>query len=125
MKWFASTVLSLALMSSAAMAEEGRADAALGAVGDVLGSIGAAAMAVNGYVAGPSISHSWGSNHSSAPRRARSIASSRDAGVHTSKSQPAPTPSVPRDQAAPQAAAAAQPPASSTASVAPPVQPLE
>jgi hypothetical protein len=120
MKWFASAVLSLALMSSAAMAEERRADAALGAVGDVLGSIGAAAAAVNGYVAGPSISHS---NHSSAPRRARSIASSRDAGVGTG--QPAPTPSVPRDQAAPQAAAAAQPSASSTASIAPPVQPLE
>lgn len=125
MKWFASVVLSLALMSSAAMAEERRANAALGAVGDVLGSMGAAAVAVNGYVAGPSNSHSWGPNHSSAARRARSIASSRDAGVRTSKDQPAPTLSVPRDQAVPQAAAAAQPSLSSTASVAPPVQPLE
>ncbi len=123
MKWFASVVLSLTLMSSAAIAEERGGNAALGAVRDVLGSIGAAAAAVNGYVAGPSISHSWGANHSSAPHSARSTASSRDAGVRTG--QPAPAPSVPRDRAVPQAAAAAQPSASSTASVAPPVQPLE
>ena len=124
MKWFASVVLFLALMSSAAMAEE-RGAPALGAVRDVLGSIGAAAVAVNGYVAGPSVSHSWGPNHSSAPRGARSIASSRDPGVRTGKGQPAPTPSLPRDQGVPQAAASAQPFPSSTARVAPPVQPLE
>jgi hypothetical protein len=117
-------VLSLSLMSSAATAEE-RGAAALGAVRDVLGSIGAAAVAVNGYIARPSVSHSWGPNHTSAPRGARSIGSSGDPGARTSKGQPAPTPSVPRDQAVPQAAAAAQPSASSTASVAPPVQPLE
>ncbi len=124
MKWLASVVLSLTLMS-AAMAEGRGADGARGAARDLLGSLGAAAVALNGYVAGPSISHSRGPNHSNAPRRARSTASSRDAGVRTSKDQPTPTQTVPRDQAVPQAAGAALPSASNTASVAPTVQPLE
>ncbi len=66
-------MLALALMSSAAMAEERVTNAALGAVRDVLGSIGAAAEAVNGYTAGPSISHSL--ECTSQVRRARRAAS--------------------------------------------------
>ena len=61
-KTIASAALSLALMSSAAMAEERSTDAALGAVSGalVLGPIGAVAGALVGYTAGPSIASSWG-----------------------------------------------------------------
>jgi hypothetical protein len=126
-KTIASVVLSLALMSSTAMAEERVGDAALGALSGVvvLGPIGAVAGAVIGYTAGPSISHSWGLNRSSAPRHARRAASP-DARVPAGDSQPVPNQSAPKDQAAPQAAAPARrPSATTTASAAPPVQPLE
>jgi len=125
-KTIAGMALSLALMSSAAMAEERATDAALGAVSGavVLGPIGAVAGAVIGYTAGPSISHSWGVNRSSAPRQARRAASP-DPSVPAGNGQPAPPQSAPRDQAPPQAAAPPRPSASTTASAAPPVQPLE
>ena len=125
-KTIASVALSLALMSSTAMAAERAGDAALGAVSGavVLGPIGAVAGAVIGYTAGPSISHSWGLNHSSASRHARRAASP-DARVPSGDSQPVPNQSAPKDQAAPQAAAPAGPSATTTASTAPPVQPLE
>jgi hypothetical protein len=126
-KTIASVVLSLALMSSTAMAEERVGDAALGALSGVvvLGPIGAVAGAVIGYTAGPSISHSWGLNRSSAPRHARRAASP-DARVPAGDSQPVPNQSAPKDQAAPQAAAPARrPSATTTASTAPPVQLLE
>jgi len=125
-KTIASVALSLALMSSTAMAEERGGDAALGALSGavVLGPIGAVAGAVIGYTAGPSISHSWGLNRSSAPRHARRAASP-DARVPSGDSQPVPNQSAPKDQAAPQAAAPARPSATTTASTAPPVQPLE
>jgi hypothetical protein len=126
-KTIASVVLSLALMSSTAMAEERVGDAALGALSGVvvLGPIGAVAGAIIGYTAGPSISHSWGLNRSSAPRHARRAASP-DARVPAGDSQPVPNQSAPKDQAAPQAAAPARrPSATTTASTAPPVQPLE
>ena len=123
-KTIASVALSLALMSSTAMAEERGGDAALGALSGavVLGPIGAVAGAVIGYTAGPSISHSWG--RSSAPRHARRAASP-DARVPARDSQPVPNQSAPKDQAAPQAAAPARPSATTTASTAPPVQSLE
>jgi hypothetical protein len=125
----ASVALSLALMSSAAMAQERAGDAALGALSGavVLGPIGAVAGAVIGYTAGPSISNSWGLNRSSAPRQARRAAS-RDARVPPGDSQPVPNQSAPKDQAAPQAAAAPRPSVTTTttASTAPPaVQSLE
>jgi hypothetical protein len=126
-KTIASVVLSLALMSSTAMAEERVGDAALGALSGVvvLGPIGAVAGAIIGYTAGPSISHSWGLNRSSAPRHARRAASP-DARVPSGDSQPVPNQSAPKDQAAPEAAAPARrPSATTTASTAPPVQPLE
>ena len=124
-KTIASVALSLALMSSTAMAEERVDDAALGALSGalVLGPIGAVAGAVVGWTAGPSISHSWGLNRSSAPRYARRAASP-DARVPPGDSQPVPNQSAPKDQAAPQAAAPARPSAT-TASTSPPVQPLE
>ena len=126
-KAMAGVALSLALMSSSAMAQERAGDAALGALSGavVLGPIGAVAGAVIGYTAGPSISSSWGLNRSSAPRQARRAAS-RDARVPAGASQPVPNQSAPKDQAAPQAAAPARrPSATTTASTAPPVQPLE
>ena len=124
-KTLASVALSLALMSSTAVAEERPGDAALGAVSGavVLGPIGAVAGAVIGWTAGPSISHSWGLNRSSAQRHARRVASP-GARVPAGESQPVPSQSAPKDQAAPQAAAPARP-STTTASTAPPVQPLE
>ena len=105
-KTIAGVALSLALMSSSAMAQERAGDAALGALSGavVLGPIGAVAGAVIGYTAGPS---------------------SRDARVPAGASQPVPNQSAPKDQAAPQAAAPARPSATTTASTAPPVQVLE
>jgi hypothetical protein len=125
-KTITSVALFLALMSSAAMAQERTGDAALGALSGavVLGPIGAVAGAVVGYTAGPSISHSWGLNRSSTPRQARRAASP---GVRfpAGDGQPVPSPSAPKDPVAPQAAAPAPPSATTTASTAPPVQPLE
>ena len=119
MKWLASVVLSLTLMS-AAMAEERGADGARGAARDLLGSLGAAAVALNGYVAGRRFRiHGVRTTQCAAPRA--HIASSRDAGVRTSKDHPTPTQTVPRHQAVPQAAGEALPSASNTASVAPTV----
>src|SRR5215469_4342283 len=105
----ASVVLSLALMSSTAMAQERPGDAALGAVSGalVLGPIGAIAGAVVGWTAGPSISHSWGVNRTSAPRHARRAATP-NARVSTDGRQPVPSQSAPKDQAAPQAVAPAR-----------------
>jgi hypothetical protein len=121
-KTIASVTLSLALMSSTAMAQERVGDAALGALSGavVLGPVGAVAGAVIGWTAGPSISHSWGLNHSSPPRYAPRAASAY-ARVPPGDSQPVPNQSAPKDQEAPQAAS----PATTTASTAPPVQPLE
>jgi hypothetical protein len=121
-KTIASVALSLALMSSTAMAEERPGDAALGAVSGavVLGPIGAVAGAVIGWTAGPSISHSWGVNRSSAARRARRPASAE---ARARDNEPVSNQPAPKDQSAPQAAAPARPGA--TASTLPPVQSLE
>ena len=123
-KTIASVTLSLALMSSTAMAQERVGDAALGALSGavVLGPVGAVAGAVVGWTAGPSISHSWGLNRSNRPRYARRAASP-DARVPLSDSQP--YQSAPKDQVAPQVATPAQTSATTTASTAPPVQSLE
>jgi hypothetical protein len=125
MKKTASAALFLALVCSTAIAEERPGDAALGAVSGavVLGPVGAVAGAVIGWTAGPSISHSWGLNRASASRHARRAASP-NARVSTGNTQVVPNSSAPKDQAAPQAAAPAQPPAT-TASTMPPIQPLE
>jgi hypothetical protein len=125
MKKTASAALFLVLMCSTVMAEERPGDAALGAVSGavVLGPVGAVAGAVIGWTAGPSISHSWGLHRSSAPRYARR-ATSPNARAAAGNPQVVPNPPAPKDQAAPQAAAPAQPPAT-TASTMPPIQPLE
>ncbi len=124
-KTIAGVALSLALMSSAAVAAERPGDAALGAVSGavVLGPVGAVAGAVIGWTAGPSISHSWGLHRASAPRHARKSASP-NARVSTDDRPPVSNQSAPKDQAAPQVAAPLQPSAT-TASTTPPVQPLE
>jgi hypothetical protein len=108
-KTIASVALSLALMSSTAMAEE-RATAAASAV--VRRPIGAVAGAVHRL---------FGRTVDSA-RQSRSV-SRREQGVPTGESQPDSTPPAPQDQAAPQAVAPTRP--ATTASTAPPVQPLE
>jgi hypothetical protein len=76
-KTFAFVVLTLVLMSSAAMAEERIGDAALGALSGavVFGPIGAVAGAVVGFTAGPSIARSWGLGGSSQARPPRRPAS--------------------------------------------------
>jgi hypothetical protein len=126
MKKTIASVALFTLMSSAAMAEERATDAALGAVSGavVLGPIGAVAGALVGYTAGPSIAGSWGLRRSSTTRQARRAASPA-ARVPARDSQPVPSQSAPKDQTAPQATAPARPPATTTASTAPPVQPLE
>lgn len=121
--------LCLALTPEIANAGERPADAALGAVSGALvfGPIGAVAGAVVGYTAGPSISH--GLRRGGAPRQARRP--NYEARAAIGDAQPAPRETAPANQSAPVAAAPipapppAQPPAGTTASVAPPVQPLE
>src|SRR5262249_46944741 len=105
----ASMALSLALMSSTAMAEERATDVASAVVRR---PIGALAGAVHRLFA-----HSGGPNQSSTLRQPRSVAR-REQRAPTGESQPGSTPPAPQDQAAPQAAAPAR-------STAPPVQPLE
>src|SRR3954470_11712437 len=66
------TMLTSAVMTSAARADEHRGgDAALGALSGavVLGPIGAVAGAVVGYTAGPSIARSWGFRRADRTRR--------------------------------------------------------
>jgi hypothetical protein len=64
-KTIAIVTISLALMSSAATAQERTGDAALGALSGalVLGLVGAVAGAIVGYTAGPSIAGAWGLRH--------------------------------------------------------------
>jgi hypothetical protein len=118
-KTIASVALALALMSSAVAGERATDDAS--AV--VRRPIGAVAGAVNRlYGRAVDFAHSWGPNQSSTPRQPRSVAR-REQRVPTGESQPGSTPPAPQDQATPQAAAPARP--ATTASTAPPVQPLE
>jgi hypothetical protein len=122
-KTFALVVLSLALMSSAAMAQERVGDAALGALSGavVLGPIGAVAGAVVGFTAGPSIARSWGFGGSSQSRPPRRPASPAPHAA-VSDSQPMPTPENQRYTPT----TVAPPPAPKSASAAlPPVQPIE
>src|ERR1700752_4048510 len=101
-----SVALSLALMSSTAMAEERPGDAALGAVSGavVLGPIGAVAGAVIGWTAGPSISRSWGVNRASASRHSRRAANPV-ASAQARDNQPVSNQPAPNEQASPLAAA--------------------
>ena len=112
----ATVTLTLALMSSAAMAQERTGDAALGALSGaiVLGPVGAVAGAIVGFTAGPSIASAWGLRRSSYPRR---------------PAEPGPNASY-RSSAPPREAYAAMPTAAppsppTSGSTLPPVQPLE
>src|SRR5246500_4966693 len=95
-----------------------------GIVGGAVGAgVGGAVGVVEGVFGTPYRSrHSWGPNQSSTPQKPRSVAR-REQRVPTGESQPGSTPPAPQDQAAPQAAAPARP--ATTASTAPPVQPME
>jgi len=119
-KTIAGVALSLALMSSAAMADERVGDAALGALSGalVLGPIGAAAGALVGYTAGPSIARSWGVGPASTARQVRRPAMAEPSANVSS-------PPDGRNRADATMATTAQPPAPKSASAAPPVQPLE
>src|SRR5215471_10561581 len=116
-KTIAIVAISLALMSSAAMAQERTGDAALGALSGalVLGPVGAVAGAIVGYTAGPSIASAWGVRQSSSPRRRYAAEPSPNARY----SSPA------RPSEAYAAMPAAAPPSVMSASAPPPVQPLE
>jgi hypothetical protein len=119
-KTIASMALSLALMSSTAMAEERATDAASAVVRRPIGAVAGAVHWLYGRTV--DFAHSWGPNQSSTPRQPRSVAR-REQRVPTGESQPGSAPPAPQDQAAPQAAAPARP--ATTTSTAPPVQPLE
>ena len=96
-----------------------------GPVGGAVGAgVGGAVGVVEGVFGTPYYRsrHSRGPNQSSTPRQPRSVAR-REQRVPTGESQPGSTPPAPQDQAAPEAAAPARP--ATTASTAPPVQPLE
>ena len=115
-KTIAIVTISLALMSSAAMAQERTGDAALGALSGalVLGPVGAVAGAIVGYTAGPSIASAWGLRQSSPRRR-----SAAEPSANARYSSPAP----PSEAYA--AMPAAAPPSVKSAFAPPPVQPLE
>jgi hypothetical protein len=111
-KTVASVALSLALMSSAAMAN----DRAGAAVFGTLSAIGNAARTLVGSIAEPLIARSRGSRRSSATQEARRAAGAEPSS-HVNDNPPAP-----RSQTdAPTVA----PPTPSSASAPPPVQPLE
>jgi hypothetical protein len=110
-KTIASVALSLALMSSAAMAN----DRAGAAVSGTLSAIGHAARTLVGSLAEPLIVRSRGSRRPSATQEARRAAGAEPS-PHVSD-----TPPAPRSQTDAPAAA----PPSPTTSAAPPVQPLE
>lgn len=86
-------MLTLPLLSAAAIAQERSGDAALGALSGavVLGPIGAVAGAVVGYTAGPSIARSWGLRRSTVEPRQRSPRQSRQAQTSTSEKHLAPS----------------------------------
>ena len=112
------TAAALSLVSSQALADEHRGgDAALGALAGavVLGPVGAVAGAAVGFVAGPSIAHSWGFRQSGpGARRTR----------HTQATDARPTP-VDRPVTPPPAAPKVPTPGPQARSSAPPVQTLE
>jgi hypothetical protein len=117
----------LALLSSAATAQERTGDAALGAVSGavVLGPVGAVAGAFVGYAAGPSIANAWGLRRSHYHRQARRPAAAEPA-ASAGDNGPAPrvrTATVASPVPSPQAAP--PPPAPRTTPAMPPVQPLE
>lgn len=130
-KLLSSLTLALALMSSAAAAQERAADAAIGAVSGavVLGPVGAIAGALVGYAAGPSIARAWGLHRSSRPRQARRPATAPATSV--GEAQPTPrnrtdAPTTLAASPAPPAQIVAPPSPSPGATAAmPPVQPLE
>ena len=106
-KTIASMALSLALMSSTAMAGTRASDAASAVVRKPIGALAGAV-------------HRLFAKQSSTSRQPRNIAR-REQRAPTVESQPGFTPPAPQDRA--QAAAPARP--ATTASTAPPVQPLE
>jgi hypothetical protein len=106
-KMIAIAALSVALMSSTAMAEERATDAVSAVVRRPIGAVAGAVHRLFGA------------------RQPRSSVARREQRVPTGESQPGSLRPAPQDQAVPQAAAPAQPSATTAASTMPPVQPLE
>ena len=113
----------LALLSSAATAQERAGDAALGAVSGavVLGPVGALAGAFVGYTAGPSIANAWGARRSSHRRYARRPAAAAEPAVSRRENGPAPRSHA--DVATVASAPPAPPPTPAKETAMPPVQP--
>ena len=105
-KTIASMALSLALMSSTAIAKERPTDA------------------VSAMVRRPIVAVAGAVHRLFGARQHHSVGR-REQPVPIAESQTSPTPPAPQDQAVPQAAAPAQPSATTSASTMPPVQPLE
>jgi hypothetical protein len=106
-KTISSIALSLALISSTAMAEVRATDPVSAVVRRPIGAVAGAVHRLFGA------------------RQPRSSVARREQRVPTGESQPGSAPLAPQDQSAAHAAAAAQPSATTTASTMPPVQPLE
>ena len=109
-KTIASTALSLALMSSTAMAEERPTDAVSAVVRRPMGAVAGAVHRLFGR-----------NDVASEPRNV----ARRGQPVPAGESQSGSTPPGPPNQGVAQGAAPAQPSATTTASTMPPVQPLE
>lgn len=126
MKTVIVVVVSLALLSSAAMAQERAGSAALGALSGavVLGPVGAVAGAVVGYTAGPSIARSWGLRRSSARQRQSSKRSHRSR-TTANGSRRTPDAQTASRNAAPAAATAAEPYSVHPRPSMPPVQAMD
>lgn len=126
MKTVIAVVASLALLSSAAMAQERAGSAVLGALSGavVLGPVGAVAGAVVGYTAGPSIARSWGLRRSSARQRQSSKRSHRSR-TTANGSRRTPDAQTASRNAAPAAATAAEPHSVHPRPSMPPVQALD
>lgn len=127
MKTVLAVIASLALLSSAALAQERAGSAALGALSGavVLGPVGAVAGAVVGYTAGPSIARSWGLRRSSAKSRRQSSKRGHRGRATANHSRPAPDAQTTSRNATSTAAMAAEPRTVPPKVTLPPVQALD
>lgn len=127
MKTVLAVIASLALLSSAALAQERAGSAALGALSGavVLGPVGAVAGAVVGYTAGPSIARSWGLHRSSTKSRRQSSKRGHRERTTVNDSRRAPGAQTASQNATSPAAMAAEPRTVPSKLTMPPVQALD
>jgi hypothetical protein len=127
MKTVLAVIAALALLSSAALAQERAGSAAIGAVSGavVLGPVGALAGAVVGYTAGPSIARSWGLHRSSTKSRRQSSKRARRGRMTVNDGRRVPGAQTASRNATSTAAMAAEPRAVPPKLTMPPVQALD